>query len=798
MGNNTNKLLENVFGSITGKAKGSIEDKIIEGIRKTYQEHEFKKKIEAYSDGYQKTVFESLTNQEAYDWQNLRDYVVAHYDGIIDCFLSARIKGRIRQRNNVYRDAYRHAGAVTDQQKKQVSKYLDGIMDIAEGELAKQSNDRLYDNQMAEDLKDVMEDNRDFITNELKSGMNEIGSKLTDVNHDIHIISEHLSNVPIAENHSQPDNIPKFLTWQPDDPRDTILHRKNQIAELLGEIRQTKHLRLLLEGFGGIGKTSVAKSLYHCLKEEYCHMAWIDCGDSLDDSLLNSFVMYQTIADRKIRLNAIKSFLNETDEHTLLLIDNYQEHHVDDLRFLAGIGAKVILTSRIADIKGFTKVPIPFLSQQECVNIFYQYYEYDSERHNQFIADQLVSLVRCHTLSVELLALAANNIEYDLAEYYQALVDKGFQYPQLKVVTGHTAKELTVSEHLRILFDMMTVSEPQQHILKNLTIMPDIIIPAEVRIWLGCDVNDLQKLCKLGWLSIVDKGYSMHKIIKDAILQQYHVEYKDCEEIMSYMAGDDYIRRTDHYSDARIRLEIAEAYLEKFKDLLSKEYSYLCNNIAILYQYHAFYEKALEWHGRALAITEKVLGKEHPNTAATYNNMALVYAEQGEYEKALEWYGRALAITEKVLGKEHPDTAATYNNMALVYAEQGEYEKALEWYGRALAITEKVLGKEHPETAKTYDNMANVYDEQGEYEKALEWCGRALAITEKVLGKEHPDTAATYNNMAIVYAEQGEYKKALEWYGRALAILEKTLGKNHVTTETVRNNMEIINSTKVT
>ncbi len=77
----------------------------------------------------------------------------------------------------------------------------------------------------------------------------------------------------------------------------------------------------------------------------------------------------------------------------------------------------------------------------------------------------------------------------------------------------------------------------------------------------------------------------------------------------------------------------------------------------------------------------------------------------GEYGKALEWFERALKISEKVLGKEHPSTATTYNNIALVYSDLGEYEKALEWFERALKISEKVFGKQHPHTIKIANNM---------------------------------------------------------------------------------------------
>ena len=49
------------------------------------------------------------------------------------------------------------------------------------------------------------------------------------------------------------------------------------------------------------------------------------------------------------------------------------------------------------------------------------------------------------------------------------------------------------------------------------------------------------------------------------------------------------------------------------------------------------------------------------------NNLALVYYEQGKYEDALLLYQRSLAIEEKVLGSEHPDTAMTLNNLAILY-----------------------------------------------------------------------------------------------------------------------------------
>ena len=248
-----------------------------------------------------------------------------------------------------------------------------------------------------------------------------------------------------------------------------------------------------------------------------------------------------------------------------------------------------------------------------------------------------------------------------------------------------------------------------------------------------------------------------------------------------------------NYSDYEYAMKLYMHIKEIREKVLGKEHpdtATTYNKIAGVYDRQGDYSKALEWFQKALAIRENVLGMEHPNTATMYNNIAGVYDRLGDYPKALEWYQKALAINEKVLGKEHPDTATTCNNIAGVYYRQGDYPKALEWYQKALDIREKVLGKEHPDTSQSYNNIAAVYDSQGDYPKALEWYQKALDIYEKVLSKEHPSTATTYNNIALVYYHQGDYLTALEWYFRSYQVLSHALGESHPLVISVKDNMK--------
>src|SRR5271169_6083973 len=58
----------------------------------------------------------------------------------------------------------------------------------------------------------------------------------------------------------------------------------------------------------------------------------------------------------------------------------------------------------------------------------------------------------------------------------------------------------------------------------------------------------------------------------------------------------------------------------------------------------------------------------------------------GDYTKAEPLYRKALAISRKVLGLEHPDTATCLNNLAELYRDMGDYPKAVPLCRKALAI----------------------------------------------------------------------------------------------------------------
>ncbi len=65
-----------------------------------------------------------------------------------------------------------------------------------------------------------------------------------------------------------------------------------------------------------------------------------------------------------------------------------------------------------------------------------------------------------------------------------------------------------------------------------------------------------------------------------------------------------------------------------------------------------------------------------PEAAQLLNDAGYYLKVSAQYELAEPFLQRALAIRERVLGAEDPDTASSLNNLAGLYKDQGKYEEA--------------------------------------------------------------------------------------------------------------------------
>ena len=223
-------------------------------------------------------------------------------------------------------------------------------------------------------------------------------------------------------------------------------------------------------------------------------------------------------------------------------------------------------------------------------------------------------------------------------------------------------------------------------------------------------------------------------------------------------------------------------------DLRTEQAASLLNKTAEYLVRRAQYEEPERLLTRSLKIRERILDKNHPDTAETLNSLALLYINQNRLADAENAQARALAIREQAFGLNNVKTASNLNNLGILCYKQGRFEEAELLLTRALSIRDQLLGPKNVDIAGSLNNLAELYQQQARYRDAEPLLLRAVPMLEEILGKNHPTTAIGYNNLGRLYIDLDRLDEAETLLRRALALWEKSLPSDHP------NICEILNS----
>ncbi|MCD8050173.1 MAG: tetratricopeptide repeat protein, partial [Clostridiales bacterium] len=443
------------------------------------------------------------------------------------------------------------------------------------------------------------------------------------------------------------------------------LYREQLVAELCQEITAAaqagENNKFLLFGLGGVGKTTVARALYRKLKSQCEQIGWVECRESgdLKASLLAAIDTGNEKKTDEERFSEIENRLQGCTGQTILFLDNVDQPD-KLLTELTRYDVTLVVTSRLWEADGYITKRIPPLSEDECVELFRSYCSRTVTEQDEPVVRELVRLVSCHTLSVELLAKSVP-AKASLAEYLEQLQARNFGFSDLKFSTGHDNEKDTVVKHLKKLFDMTGLDGEQSRVMQNLALMADShTLPAEVQKWIGCDENTLAELVNTGWLSQTDDankrgGYEVHPIVREIVLLD-PVPVEAVAQFLDFVTYETYFQDGEDYRVVQFKLGIAEAVLERVGNRLEK----------------------------------------NRDSGALYTRLGNVYVDQGKFARGEYYYKKVLKIDLEVLGPNHRDTAIDYNNLGAAYSYHGKYAQAEECHKKALDIQLKVLGEDHP------------------------------------------------------------------------------------------------------
>ncbi|KAI9767992.1 MAG: hypothetical protein M1840_005304 [Geoglossum simile] len=182
---------------------------------------------------------------------------------------------------------------------------------------------------------------------------------------------------------------------------------------------------------------------------------------------------------------------------------------------------------------------------------------------------------------------------------------------------------------------------------------------------------------------------------------------------------------------------------------------------------------------KVLDASKKMRGEGHRDTLASASCLATAYSHLGRVQEALELREKLLEVSKRMPGDGHPTTLASMSNPVLSYSHLNRRREALELQEKVLDVEGETPGEEHPNTLTTASNPANDYSELGRMREALKLQEKALDMRKEILGEEHPDNLDLMNNLAVSYRDLGRVQEALELREKVLAMRKRALGKEH-------------------
>ncbi len=193
-----------------------------------------------------------------------------------------------------------------------------------------------------------------------------------------------------------------------------------------------------------------------------------------------------------------------------------------------------------------------------------------------------------------------------------------------------------------------------------------------------------------------------------------------------------------------------------------KEIPTCLNNIAVMYYYQGYLDKALENYLSALKLSKEL--KNTKLEATCLNNVGIVFYAQNQTSKSITYYEEALKIYKKINFKD--GIAESYNFLGWSYSKDKKYQQALLYFLEATKIFEKQSDK--LQFSRNLSSISDLYLKQNNYNLALSYALKSLSIN-KQLGYKY-GIASTLDVIARIYEKSKNYDKAIYYGKEALSL----------------------------
>ncbi len=166
--------------------------------------------------------------------------------------------------------------------------------------------------------------------------------------------------------------------------------------------------------------------------------------------------------------------------------------------------------------------------------------------------------------------------------------------------------------------------------------------------------------------------------------------------------------------------------------------------------------------------------------------LGLIEENSSRFDDAESLYREAVALYERTVGPDNPQTAEALWSLAELHAFRGRRGEAEQEFERALAVERKSVGEKNPLLASTLIDLGSLYMNERRYSEADASLKEALGIYRTL---DHPDAADALRILGVSLINQERYSEAERQLEEAVAFSKSKLGPSHQVTMTALGNL---------
>ncbi|KAH9517025.1 hypothetical protein DERF_007725 [Dermatophagoides farinae] len=190
-----------------------------------------------------------------------------------------------------------------------------------------------------------------------------------------------------------------------------------------------------------------------------------------------------------------------------------------------------------------------------------------------------------------------------------------------------------------------------------------------------------------------------------------------------------------------------------------------------------------DYISEALNLFNSIYGPLHPDIVQCLRLLGRINYVLGDYGEACSYQQKAVLMSEKVNGIDHPHTITEYNFLALYSFANSQISASLKFLYRTRYLLSLIHSQNHPEMAVIDSNIGLILHAIGEYDYSLRFLEHALQLNLRYFGKRNLKVALSYHLVARTLSCMGDFRGALNNEKETYLIYKRELGENHEKTK---------------